>query len=60
MYAMDKKHEMNNVVVMAWELFSKDALREIDASKENMVEMVSDSSLLYLFEKPKFRNFVPY
>jgi len=58
MQAIGKKHAMNKMVGMAQELFSKDALQDIDASAENMVKMISRSSMVSIFEKPKFRDFV--
>ncbi len=58
MQAMGKKHGMERMVTMTTELFSKKALKDIDASAENMVKIVSRSSMISMFEKPKFRDFV--
>ena len=58
MQAIGKKHAMGKMVTMAEELFSKKALKDIDASAENMIKMVSRSSMVSMFEKPKFRDFV--
>lgn len=58
MQAIGKKHAMNRMVGMAQELFSKDALQDIDAGAENMIKVVSRSSMVSMFEKPKFRDFV--
>ena len=58
MQAIGKKHAMNKMVGMAQELFSKDALQDIDASAENMIKMISRSSMVSKFEKPKFRDFI--
>ena len=57
MQAIGKKHAMGKMVTMAEELFSKKALKDIDASAENMIKMVSRSSMVSMFEKPKFRDF---
>lgn len=58
MIKMSKKHKMDKLVDFAHDSFSLSALENIDESAENMIKMVSRSSMVSLFEKPKFRDAV--
>lgn len=53
-----KKHRMDKMVAMTKECFSKTACLNVRATAENMVKIVSRSSMVSMFEKPKFRDFV--
>ena len=53
-----KKHRMDKMVVMAKEYFSKEACSDVLATADNMVKVVSRSSMVSMFEKPKFKGFV--
>lgn len=58
MVKIGKKHRMEQMVALATECFSKKACRDIEATADNMVKVVSRSSMVSMFEKPKFRDFV--
>ncbi len=53
-----KKHRMSPLVDMARESFSERACSNVHLAAANMVKIVSRSSMVSLFEKPKFRDFV--
>ncbi len=53
-----KKHRMEKLTDFAREAFSKDAFKDSSTVVEDMVRMVSRSSMTSVFEKPKFRDFV--
>ena len=53
-----KKHRMSPLVDMARESFSERACSNVHLAAANMVRIVSRSSMVSLFEKPKFRDFV--
>jgi hypothetical protein len=58
MLAMAKKHKMDKMVQFAQDSFSKKSFKK--ASKtivENMIKIVSRSSMVSMFEKPKFKDF---
>ena len=58
MVAVGKKHRMDKLVPRAMEQFSKDAFSNTDQLCENLVKFVSSSSLVSVYEKPRFRDFV--
>jgi hypothetical protein len=53
-----KKHRMLPMTELARDSFSERACSNIHVTAENMVRIVSRSSMVSLFEKPKFRDFV--
>ena len=53
-----KRHKMDKMVEFAQQSFSQDCYSQIDKTVENMVKLVSRSSMVSMFEKPKFRDFV--
>lgn len=53
-----KKHNMDKLVKFAQESFSKKAFDDVDSVAENLTKMVSRSTMVSLFEKPKFRDFI--
>ncbi|MGH1439652.1 MAG: hypothetical protein ACRBBR_06050 [Cellvibrionaceae bacterium] len=58
MIEIGKKHKMNKMVEMAQEFFTKTACSNPNVTADNMVKMISRSSMVSMFEKPKFRDFV--
>ena len=51
-----KKHRMPHMTGLAQESFGKSRFRQQEAVADAMVKMVSRSSLVSLFEKPRFRD----
>lgn len=58
MIAVGKKHRMDKMVTLAQEVFSENACANVPATAANMVKVVSRASMVSMFEKPKFRDFV--
>lgn len=58
MIKIGKKHRVDKMSEMAKECFSKRACSNVHVTAENMIKMVSRSSMVSMFEKPKFRDFV--
>jgi hypothetical protein len=58
MEKIGKKHNVNRMSELAKECFSKRACSNVHTTSENMVKVISRSSMVSLFEKPKFRDFV--
>ncbi len=55
--AMGKKHKMEKIVAFAQDSFAKERFDLPDKVIENMAKLVSKSTMVSLFEKPKFRDF---
>lgn len=58
MLEISKKHKMDKMVTFAHESFSPEALENTNDSAENMIKLVTRSSMVSVFEKPKFRDAV--
>ncbi|TQV89065.1 hypothetical protein [Aliikangiella coralliicola] len=58
MVKIGKKHKMEKMIETANEFFSKKNCKNIQVTSENMVKVISRSSMVSMFEKPKFRDFV--
>lgn len=58
MQALGKKHKMEQMVAMAREYFAKNGFSDPLTVARSMVDIVSRSSMVSLFEKPKFRDAV--
>jgi hypothetical protein len=58
MQVIAKRHRMDRMITFAQESFSLSALEDVNKSADNMVKIVSRSSMVSMFEKPKFRDFV--
>lgn len=56
--AMAKKHKVDQMTVFAQESFKKSNFNKPNEIVDNMVKTVSRSSMVSLFEKPKFRDLV--
>ncbi len=57
MLEMGKKHKMDKMVEMAKDFFEPSGFKKHSEIVEKMNKLVSRSSLVSLFEKPKFRDF---
>jgi hypothetical protein len=57
MVAIGKKHKMDAMIHLAQENFSKEKFSASDTIIENMIKLISRSSIISVFEKPKFRDF---
>lgn len=53
-----KKHKMDKMIEQAQEFFDPIACANPNVTADNMVKIISRSSMLSMFEKPKFRDFV--
>jgi len=53
-----KKHKMNKMIQLAMESFSKENFNDPELIIESMIKIISRSSLVSVFEKPKFRDLV--
>jgi len=53
-----KKHKMDKLVEFAQEHFMPDSYSHVEQTAANMVKLISRSSMVSMFEKPKFRDFV--
>jgi hypothetical protein len=56
--AIAKKHKVDQMTAFTHESFSKAKFNKPNEIVENMVKVVSRSSMVSLFEKPKFRDMV--
>ena len=52
-----KKHKPDQMIALAWESFSKANFKLPDLIVKNMIKVISRSSIISVFEKPKFRDF---
>ena len=57
MMEIGKKHKMDKMIAFAQEGFVKRNFKLPDLIVDNMIKVVSRSSMVSLFEKPKFRDF---
>ncbi|RKY55978.1 MAG: hypothetical protein DRP93_02330 [Candidatus Neomarinimicrobiota bacterium] len=58
MIEIGKKHKMNKMVEFAQEHFSPDKFDKPEVIVQDMIAMVTKSSMVSLFEKPKYRDYV--
>lgn len=56
MQTIGKKHRMSKRITQAQEFFAKGKFTEPDEICANMVKVINASSMVSLFEKPKFRD----
>jgi len=54
---LEKKHKMNKMVEQTQTFFAKRCFKDTDGIMENFSRIVSRSSMVSMFEKPKFRDF---
>jgi hypothetical protein len=57
MIAIRKKHKLDQMIELTQEGFAKRNFKLSDLIVENMIKVVTRSSLISVFEKPKFRDF---
>lgn len=58
MIAIRKKHKLDKMIELAQDAFVKRNFKLPDLILENMIRVITRSSLVSVFEKPKFRDFV--
>jgi len=58
MQVITKRHRMDKMVEFAQDNFTSNCYSHVDQTVENMVKIVNRSSMVSMFEKPKFRDFV--
>lgn len=58
MIDIGKKHKMSKMVEMSQELFTKTACSNPNVTADNMIKIIGRSSMVSMFEKPKFKDFV--
>jgi hypothetical protein len=58
MVAIGKTHKMDAMKALAQTSFSKDCFKEPESIIENLVKVTTRSSMVSVFEKPKFRDYV--
>lgn len=58
MIAIRKKHKLDKMIEMAQISFARRNFKLPDLVVENMVKIITRSSLISIFEKPRFRDFV--
>jgi hypothetical protein len=57
MIAIRKKHKLDKMIELAQDAFVKRNFKLPDLIVENMIRVITRSSLVSVFEKPKFRDF---
>jgi hypothetical protein len=58
MQVLGKKHHVGKRISQAQEFFAKSKFRDAETICENMVKVINASSMVSLFEKPKFRDLI--
>jgi hypothetical protein len=58
MIEVSKKHKPEKMTEMAKSLLAEENFRDIDKMAESLIKIISASSMVSVFEKPKFRDFV--
>lgn len=59
MLKIGKKHKMETMIEQCQDVFAQDKFHQPRSIAENMVKMIGRSSMVSMFEKPKFRDFIP-
>jgi hypothetical protein len=57
MVAIRKKHNVDKMIAFAQDSFSKRNFKLPDSIIDNMIKVISRSSVISVFEKPRFRDF---
>ena len=57
MVAVGRKHKMDRMIRMSQAAFGEDGFDRPGAVVDNLVKLVGTSSMVSMFEKPKFRSF---
>ena len=58
MVEIGKKHKMDKMITLAHACFDKNNFDQPELIVNNMIKVVSRSSMVSVFEKPKFRDYV--
>lgn len=58
MIEVGKKHKMDRMTTLVQESFAKKKFRDTGDTLDSMIKVVGTSSMVSVFEKPKFRDFV--
>lgn len=58
MVQVGKRHTMHKIVPFAQEVFAIENIKDVEETAENMIRLVTRSSMVSVFEKPKFRDAV--
>ena len=58
MVELVKKHKMSKMIEMTQDAFKVSGVARPESVMDNLVQIVSRSSMVSMFEKPKFRTFV--
>ena len=58
MVQIGKKHNMGKTVEFVHKAFTKMAVKDVEETADNMVRLVARSSMVSVFEKPRFRDAV--
>ncbi|MBN2736174.1 MAG: hypothetical protein JXR70_04275 [Spirochaetales bacterium] len=58
MVEIGKKHRMEKLIQKAQEVFAPENFQEIPVMAQNIIKTVTSSSMVSVFEKPKFRDYV--
>ncbi len=58
MMALGKKHKMDKMTTAVQERFAKKQFRDTADTLQSLIKIVTSSSMVSIFEKPKFRDFV--
>ncbi len=58
MIEVGKKHKMDKLIAFAQESFAPEKFTRLDLIVPKMIEMVKKSTMVSLFEKPKYRDYV--
>jgi len=58
MVAIGKKHKMDKMIALAESSFGEDQFSNSKDLSEKMIKMVTSSSMVSVFEKPRFRDFI--
>jgi hypothetical protein len=56
MLAIAKKHKMEKMIQQTQEMFARDQFGNEDLVVENLIKTITRSTMVSLFEKPKFRD----
>lgn len=52
-----RKHKPDKMMALAQESFSRETFNHPERIVQNMIKMISRSSIISVFEKPRFRDF---
>jgi hypothetical protein len=59
LHARVKKHRMEKMVAQSHELFAKNSFADARSAVQSMNKVIGRSSMVSVFEKPKFRDLIP-